>query len=65
MPIGDEIETFMGGIGLQADPVLEGAEIVTDMEAAGGAYAGEDAVDGGGQVGWTSMSWNDRANLEE
>ena len=39
VPVGDEIEAFVGGIGLQPDPVLEGAEIVADVETAGGAHA--------------------------
>jgi hypothetical protein len=37
---------------LQADPVLQGAEIVADLQAAGGAHAGENAFGFGrcGQV---------------
>ena len=40
MPVGDEVEAVVGGIVLQADPVLEGAEEVADVETAGGAHAG-------------------------
>lgn len=49
VPVGDEIETLVGGIGLELDPVLESAEIVTDVKTAGGAHAGEDSFRGGGQ----------------
>ena len=47
MPVGHEIETLVGRIGLQIDPVLQRAEIVADVQAAGGAHAGEDAFGGG------------------
>ncbi len=39
VPIGDEEEAFVSGIVLEADPVLEGAEIVADVETAGGTHA--------------------------
>ena len=50
VPVGYEVETFVVGIGLELDPVLERAEIVADVETSGGAHAGDDAVGGGGQV---------------
>jgi hypothetical protein len=50
VPISDEVEAFVVGIGLELDPVLEGAEVVADMQSSGGAHAGEDAVCGGRQV---------------
>ena len=43
VPVGDEVEAIVGGIVLQADPVFEGAEIVADVQAAGGAHAADDA----------------------
>jgi hypothetical protein len=43
VPVGDEVEAVVGGIVLQADPVLESTEKVADVETAGGAHAGEDA----------------------
>ena len=49
VPVGDEVEAIVGGIVLQADPVLQRAEIVADVEASGGAHAGENAIRGGGQ----------------
>ena len=36
---------------LQAHPVAQGAEEVADVELAGGAHAGEDALPGGGHLG--------------
>ena len=39
VPVGNEIKTFIGGIILQADPVFQCAEIVTDVQFAGGAHA--------------------------
>ena len=50
MPVGYEVEAFVGGIGLEFDPVLERAEVVADVETSGGAHAGDDAVLGSGQV---------------
>src|SRR5579863_5584423 len=44
VPVGDEIETIIGGIILQADPILQRAEIVADVQFAGGAHAAEDSV---------------------
>jgi len=44
VPVGDEVETVVGGIVLQADPVLERPEIVADVQAAGGAHAADDAI---------------------
>jgi len=48
VPVGDEIETVVIGIGLEIDPVLESAEVVADVKATGGAHAGEDTFCGGG-----------------
>ena len=45
VPVGYEVEAFVGGIGLELDPVLEGAEVVADVETSGGAHAGDDSVD--------------------
>src|SRR5271169_4555301 len=56
VPVGDEVEALVGGIGLQLDPVLQGAEVVADVETSGRAHAGEDSVDRVRQFGWTSMS---------
>src|SRR6266481_7373968 len=50
VPVGDEVETFVRGIGLELDPVLQGAEVVADVETSGGAHAGDDSVRGSGQV---------------
>jgi hypothetical protein len=52
VPVGYEVEAVVGGIVLEADPVLESAEIVADVETAGGAHAGEDSFRSGrcGQV---------------
>ena len=50
VPVGYEVEAFVRGIGLELDPVLEGAEVVADVETSGGAHAGDDAVCGRGQV---------------
>src|SRR5580700_4293755 len=47
VPVGDEVEASVVGIGLEFDPVLEGAEKVADVQTAGGAHAGEDAFGGG------------------
>ena len=55
VPVGDEVEAVVGGIGLQADPVLEGAEVVADVETAGGAHAAEDSIDCVRQVDGTPM----------
>src|SRR5579863_6372281 len=44
VPVGDEVKTFVGRIILQADPILQSAEIVADVQFAGGAHAAEDAV---------------------
>jgi len=48
VPVGDEIETVVIGIGLEIDPVLESAEVVADVKATGGAHAREDAFCCGG-----------------
>ena len=48
VPVGDEIQAVVGGIVLETDPVLERAEVVADVQASGGAHAGEDAFAGGG-----------------
>ena len=61
VPVGNEIETFVGRIGLKLDPVLKSAEVVADVETAGGAHAGEDPVGGGG-VGQKSLA-SQRAKL--
>src|SRR6267142_3217 len=50
VPVGYEVEAFVVGIGLELDPVLQGAEVVADVETSGGAHAGEDSVCGGRQV---------------
>jgi hypothetical protein len=50
VPVSDEVETVEGGIGLQPDPVLEGAKIVADVETAGGTHAGENALGGVSQT---------------
>ncbi len=58
VPVGDEEKTVVGGIVLRADPVLESAEIVADVEASGGAHAGENAFGfrgGRGQDGESSV----------
>ena len=44
MEVGDEEEAVV--ILLQANPVVEGSHVVAEMEAAGGAHAGEDAREG-------------------
>ena len=44
VPVGDEVEAVEFGIGLEADPVFEGAEVVADVQAAGGAHAAYDAL---------------------
>jgi hypothetical protein len=44
MPIGDEEETFVLRIVLELDPIFEGAEVVADVEAAGGAHAAQDSL---------------------
>jgi hypothetical protein len=49
VPVGDEIQAVVGRIVLETDPVLEGAEVVADVEAPGGAHTGENAIGGGGQ----------------
>ena len=43
VPVGDEEKAVVGGIVLQVDPVLESAEVVADVQASGGAHAGENA----------------------
>ena len=40
VPVGDEVEAVIGGIVLQADPVLQRAEVVADVKTSGGAHAG-------------------------
>src|SRR6267142_3764236 len=50
MPVGDEVEAFVVGIGLELDPVLQGAKVVADVETSGGAHAGDDSVCGDRQV---------------
>src|ERR1700704_2186397 len=44
VPVGDEVETVEGRIVLQADPVLQRAEIVADVQAAGGTHAADYAL---------------------
>ena len=44
VPVGDEVETFVRGIGLELDPVLQGADVVAEMQLAGRAHAAEDAL---------------------
>jgi hypothetical protein len=43
VPIGHEEKAFILGIVLQLDPILEGAEVMADVEAPGGAHAAEDS----------------------
>ena len=50
VPVSYEVETFVIEIGLELDPVLEGAETVADVETSGGAHAGDDSIRGSGQV---------------
>ena len=50
MPVGYEVKTFVVGIGLELDPVLQGAEVVADVETSSGAHAGDDSVCGSRQV---------------
>src|SRR5579859_2795684 len=50
VPVGYEVEAFVVGIGLELDPVLQGAEVVADVETSGGAHAGDDSVCGSRQV---------------
>src|SRR6266481_759067 len=50
VPVSYEIEAFVGGIGLELDPVLQGAEIVANVETSGGAHAGDDSICGDRQV---------------
>jgi hypothetical protein len=42
MPVGHEEQA--GQFGLQLDPVLQGAVIVAQVQRAGGAHAGDDAI---------------------
>src|SRR5262249_45743690 len=64
VPIGDEEEAVVGGSRLQAKPGLERTEVGGKGGTGGGEDAGEDAISGGGQVGWTSVDWNDGAKQE-
>src|ERR1700741_2881239 len=41
MPIGNEVETVVGRIVLEADPVLQSAKIMADMQAACWAHAAQ------------------------
>src|SRR6266851_7795780 len=41
VPVGYEIEAVVFGIVLEADPILQGAEIVADVQLAGGAHAAD------------------------
>ena len=43
VPIGDEEKTFVLRIVLELDPIFEGAEVVADVEAPGGAHAAQDS----------------------
>src|SRR5216683_6945341 len=43
VPVGDEVEAVVGRIVLQAHPVLQRAEVVADMQPAGGPHAANDA----------------------
>jgi phosphoribosylglycinamide formyltransferase-1 len=47
MPVGDEVEAVV--VGLQADPVLQRAVVVAEMQLAGRPHAGEDALARGGR----------------
>ncbi len=49
--VGDEEVTLVLGVVLKADPVVEGAHVVTEMGFAGGAHAAEDALAGRSGVG--------------
>ena len=44
VPVGDEVETFVCGIVLQADPVLQRAKIVADVKFAGRPHSAEDSI---------------------
>ena len=44
VPIGDEVEAFVLRIVLQANPILQCAEVVADVQASGGTHAAEDAL---------------------
>jgi hypothetical protein len=44
VPVRDEIKAIEGRIILEADPILQRAEIVADVQLAGGAHAAEDAI---------------------
>ena len=43
VPIGNEVKAFVLRIVLQANPILERAEIMSDVQAAGGTHAAQDA----------------------
>jgi hypothetical protein len=43
MPIGYEEKTFVLRIVLQLDPIFQGAEVVADVETAGGAHAAQNS----------------------
>ena len=43
VPVGDEVKAFVLRIVLELDPVFERAEVVADVEAAGGAHAAQDS----------------------
>jgi len=55
VPVGYEVETFVVGIGLELDPVLEGAEVVADVQTSGGAHAGDYSIGHVGQLDKVSM----------
>src|ERR1700746_1334599 len=55
VPVGYEVEAFVAGIGLELDPVLEGAEVVADVETSGGAHAGDYSIGRVGQLDEASM----------
>ena len=44
MPVGDEVETFICRIVLQADPVLQRAKIVADVKFAGRPHSAENSI---------------------
>jgi hypothetical protein len=46
VPVGDEEEAVVLGVVLQADPVMEGAHVVAEVQFAGGSHAAEDALTG-------------------
>jgi hypothetical protein len=55
VPICDEEKAFVLRIVLELDPILEGAEVVADVEAPGGTHAAQDSFL---VVHFCAFSWN-------